>query len=270
MEYINLLNRLSLDIYKSQKLSKEDICLEQISDFEKLFLFGFYEYYDELDKFDINSLNFYGLYKFDKNLLMIAAYYNKIRLIKYLLARGVDINIFNESGQNAYLIALNNTNIKIKTLKLLEDNGINIYKIDQYKDNAFMTAIIYNIRPKIKILEYLKSRSINIHILNMWKENAYFYTGNIKTIKFLEINDLNIHYKHNTYCDNIYLHFFRYYNKKIEHNKKRLLKYLKSRGVRDYYSENYILCKRTNNDKRFKYLIISNCNNRFKNITCYI
>jgi hypothetical protein len=133
-----------------------------------------------------------------------------------------------------------------------------------------MTAIIYNIRPKIKILEYLKSRSINIHILNMWKENAYFYTGNIKTIKFLEINDLNIHYKHNTYCDNIYLHFFRYYNKKIEHNKKRLLKYLKSRGVRDYYSENYILCKRTNNDKRFKYLIISNCNNRFKNITCYI
>ena len=87
MEYINLLNRLSLDIYKSQKLSKEDICLEQISDFEKLFLFGFYEYYDELDKFDINSLNFYGLYKFDKNLLMIAAYYNKIRLIKNLVTK---------------------------------------------------------------------------------------------------------------------------------------------------------------------------------------
>jgi ankyrin repeat protein len=270
MEYINLLNRLSLDIYKSQKLSKEDICLEQISDFEKLFLFGFYEYYDELDKFDINSLNFYGLYKFDKNLLMIAAYYNKIRLIKYLLARGVDINIFNESGQNAYLIALNNTNIKIKTLKLLEDNGINIYKIDQYKDNAFMTAIIYNIRPKIKILEYLKSRSINIHILNMWKENAYFYTGNIKTIKFLEINDLNIHYKHNTYCDNIYLHFFRYYNKKIEHNKKRLLKYLKSRGVRNYYSNNYKYCDYCGYNKILKHLLISNSNNRYKTIVFYI
>jgi ankyrin repeat protein len=268
MEYINLLNRLSLDIYKSQKLSKEDICLEQISDFEKLFLFGFYEYYDELDKFDINSLNFYGLYKYGKNILMIAAYYNKIRLIKYLLARGVDINIFNESGQNAYLIALNNANIKIKTLKLLEDNGINIYKIDKYKDNAFMTAIIYNIRPKIKILEYLKSRSINIHMLNLWKENAYFYTGNIKTIKFLEINDLNIHYKR---CnDNIYSHFFKYYNKKIEQNKKKILTYLNSRGVRNYYSENYNFCKRNGIYKILKRLLISNCNNRFKNINCYI
>ena len=265
MEYINLLNRLSLNIYKSQKLSKEDICLEQISDFEKLFLFGFYEYYDELDKFDINSLKFYGLYKFDKNLLMIAAYYNKIRLIKYLISRGVNVNISNYYGCNAYLYAAKNANIKIKTLKLLEDNGANIHKKNSTKNNAFLFAICSN---NIKVLEYLKSRGIDIYILNQWKENAYFYTQNIKKIKYLEANGLNIHYKHiDNY--NIYSYFCSYYNQ--QNNKiKRLLKYLKSRDVCDYYSKNYSFFKRIGCYKTLKHLIISNCNNRFKNITCYI
>jgi ankyrin repeat protein len=268
-EYINLLDFLSQDIYKLPKLSKKDICLEPIPDSTKIILFGFYEYYDELDKFDIEALNHFNMSGFfNINILMIAAYYNKIRLIKYLLARGVDINMSNKSGYNAYLFATSNFNVKIKVLKLLEDNGINIHKINDYLFNAFTMSIGYVKNYKIRTLEYLKSRGIDIHKLSYSGSNVYFYAQNIKICKYLEANGLNIHIK-NTYNTNNYSFIIKCRNKQ-DKTIFRLLKYLKSRGVRNYYSENYDYCKINCFYKTLKHLLISNCNNRFKNITCYI
>jgi len=264
-EYIISLSKLSEYIYKLPKLSKKDICLNQHSDYEKIILFGFYEYYDELDKFDINQLIIGDKNKWGTNILFIAAYYNKIRLIKYLLARGININISNNEGFNAYISIFFNENVKIKTLKLLEDNGTNIHIITKALNNAFTTFIINNKRPQIKVLEHLKSIGIDIHKVNMWRNNVCFYAEKIKTIKYFEANGINIHLK-NIYNINIYSKIIKY-SYQID---KNILKYLKSRGVRNYYSENYNYCKRENNSEALKYLIKSNCNNRFKNITCYI
>jgi ankyrin repeat protein len=268
-EYIESLNILSQEIYKLPKLSIEDICLEQIPDSNKKYLYGFYEYYDELDKFNIKELNHFNNYGFyNKNILMIASYYNKIRLIKYLLARGIDINISNKSGYNSYLFHCLNNYVKIKTLKLLEDNGANIHKISDFKYNAFLFAIYSNKRKIIKVLEHLKSKFIDIYKINYRGCNACFYAHNVKIFKYLESNGFNIHIK-DTDNLNVYSYIINFRTTQDKH-KFRLLKYLKQRGVHTYYSKNYNYCKRNNYYKPLKYLLISNCNNRFKNITCYI
>ncbi len=268
-EYFNLLIDLSQDIYELPKLSKEDIDLKQISDYQKIFLYGFYEHYDELDTYHIDELDNYGIYNYNKNMLMIATYYNKIRLIKYLIDRGVDINMSNKTYINSYLFHCLNNYVKIKTLKLLEDNGANIYKISDYKYNVFLFAIFYNKRQQIKVLEHLKSIGIDIHTVNYWGLNACYYAHNVKIFKYLEANGFNIHIKYGHDNMNIYSYIIknRYTQDKTT---VRLLKYLKLRGVRTYYSDNYDYCKRYNFYKPLKFLLISNCNNRFKNITCYI
>jgi len=199
---------------------------------------------------------------------MIAAHYNKIRLIKYLFIRGIDINISNFLDYNAYIFALSSPNVKIKTLKLLEDNGANIHKINNSKNNAFLFAIFYNKRQQIKVLEHLKSKGIDIYKVTCMRYNACFYAHNVKIFKYLEANGFNIHIK-DTDNLNIYSYIINFRTTQDKH-KFRLLKYLKQRGVRTYYSKNYDYCKRNNYYKPLKYLLKSNCDNRFKNITCYI
>jgi ankyrin repeat protein len=258
MEYIDSLHYLSQDIYKLPKLSKEDIYLKTISNIEKLFLFAFYEHYDVLDKFDIKELNYSGIYNYYKNILMIAAYYNKIRLIKYLLARGIDIN--NESGQNAYLFACININVKIKVLKLLETTNY-------YTRNPFI-IYMYNCQsyPKIRILEYFKSIGINIYKVNTDWKNSYFYADSLKLIKYLETNGINIHFNNNM---NIYSYIIRNNDPYLPMT-LRILKYYIYRGVNNYYSDNYSFCKKLQYYNIIKHLLISNSNNRYKTIVCYI
>jgi hypothetical protein len=273
MEYIDSFKVLSQDIYKLPKLSKEDICLKTHSDYEKIILCGFYEHYEILDTYDIDALNTFGInndiYNFGKNLLMIAAHYNKIRLIKYLLARGIDINISNKSGYNAYLFYFSNPNIKIKVLKLFKTAKLLGTK-DYNTNNPF---IIYmsncHFNQKIRILEYLKSIDMNIYKFTKWGTNACYYSNNVKILKYLDSIGFNIFYYNKDYNDNFYSCIIKYSDQR-DKNTFRLLKYLKSRGVRTYYSENYKYCKRLGYYKTLKYLLISNSNNRFKNITCYI
>ncbi len=269
MFHIESLNNLTRDIYILPKLSKDDINIPEFSDYEKLILFGFYEYYDELDKYDIITLNLLGIceYNINRNLLMSAIYYNKYNLIKYLLARGVNTNITNLSGYNSYLYACCRLRVKIKTLKLLEAYGANINKNNCYGENAFLLVICYCKKNTINVLEYLKSRGINIHKITEYGDNAYFNAENIKIFKYLESSGINIHFKcnKNANSNNVYTNIIHYGAMTL-----RLLKYLKSRGVRNHYSQNYDYCKRFNFYKPLKYLLISNCDNRFKNITCYI
>ncbi len=270
-EYIESLNILSQEIYKLPKLSIEDICSESHTDYEKIFLCGFYEYYDELDKYDIKELNYSGMYWLHKNILMTAAQYNKIRLIKYLISRGIDINILDNSNHCAYIYALCSPNVKIKTLKLLEGNGVSIKNFNRYKNKYtyLLFVLLFNKTQRIKVLEYFKSRFIDIHKINIFEYyNSCFYAQNIKIFKYLEANGSNIHNK-DTSNNNIYSFFCRYCCRP-NNNILRLLKYLKSRGIGTYYSKNYNFCKRNGYYKTLKFLIKSNCDNRFKNITCYI
>ena len=267
MKYINELNNLTLKIYELPKLSRKAIKKTNIS--TRLFLFGFYEYYDELDNYTVNQLNKIKINIYGRNILIMAAYYNKIRLIKYLLGRGVDINISTNYNWNAYMYACSNNNIKIKVLKLLENNGANIHKIENNDFNCYLYMLSSNQEQKIRILKYLKSRGIDIHKVNYFKKNACFYVHNVKILKYLESAGINIHYKHKYCGDNFYSNIIKYSDQR-DKNTFRLLKYLKSRGVRTYYSNNYKYCDYCGYNKILKHLLISNSNNRYKTIVFYI
>ena len=269
MTHIYSLKYLTLKIYELPKLSREAIKKKHIS--ARLFLFGFYEYYDELDNYTVNQLNKIKINIYGRNILIMAAYYNKIRLIKYLLGRGVDINISTNYNWNAYMYACSNNNIKIKVLKLLENNGANIQKIEVNGYNIFL-LVLCAVKQQIKVLEHLKSKGIDIHKVNQFNKNACFYADSLKLIKYLESAGINIHYKYKdykVYTENLYSNIIKYSDQR-DKNTFRLLKYLKSRGVRTYYSNNYKYCDYCGYNKILKHLLISNSNNRYKNITCYI
>jgi hypothetical protein len=57
MEYIDSLTLLNGKIYELPRLSKEDINNLKLPRDEKLFLFGFYEHYNELNNYDIKELD---------------------------------------------------------------------------------------------------------------------------------------------------------------------------------------------------------------------
>jgi ACT domain-containing protein len=166
------------------------------------------------------------------------------------------------------MYACSNDNIQIKVLKLLENNGANIHKIEANGCNIFL-LVLYSNKKQIKVLEHLKSKGINIHNVNIFNKNACFYADNVKILKYLESIGINIHYKHKYSGDNFYSNIVKYSDQR-DKNTIKLLKYLKSRGVQTYYSNNYKYCDYCGYYKILKHLLISNCNNRYKTIVCYI
>ncbi len=252
MEYIYSIIQLNGKIYELPRLSKEDINNFELSHNEKLFLFGFYEHYNELNNYDIKELDNIILGHSKINLLMCAAFYNKIKLIKYLIARGININY------NVYFYVLKNPNVKLKTLKLLENNGINIHKIDNYGNNCCLIYIRYF--PKIRVLEHLRLHNINMYKFNNSGLNLYLYAiifSNFKIIKYLEANGFNIHIK-NKYNYNAYNYNIDY----KMNNYIRVLKYINSRNIKMYSKQTIFkspfnkYIPRFNSTKVYKYHII--------------
>jgi ankyrin repeat protein len=258
MKYINSLTLLNGKIYELPRLSKEDINNLKLSHNEKLFLFGFYEHYNELNNYDIKELDNIILGHSKINLLMCAAFYNKIRLIKYLIARGINININDKNVNNAYYYVLKNPNVKLKTLKLLENNGINIHKIDKYGNNSCLIYIRHF--SKIRVLEHLRLHNINMYKFNNSGLNLYLYAiifSNFKIIKYLEANGFNIHIK-NKYNYNAYNYNIDY----KMNNYIRVLKYINSRNIKMYSKQTIFkpqfkkYIRRFNSTKVYKYYII--------------
>jgi hypothetical protein len=126
-------------------------------------LYDYLEFYNYKKNKLINT--HYNIYK--DNLLLLASYFGKIKIIKYLLKRGFDINYKNVYAKNAYLHAC--IGGKLETVKYLEKKNINIYQLSSYKkENAYQCA---SNRPQIieylayqcasnrpKIIEYLESK----------------------------------------------------------------------------------------------------------------
>jgi hypothetical protein len=111
-------------------------------------LYNYLEFYNYKKNKLINTQ--YNKYK--DNLLLFASYFGKIKIIKYLLKRGFDINHKNVYNKNAYLLAC--ISGKLETVKYLEKKNINIYQLASYKkENAYQCA---SNRPKI--IEYLESK----------------------------------------------------------------------------------------------------------------
>ncbi len=273
-EYFNYYKCIEYGLYKKLKSLKR-LTIEQINTFEddeyKIFLFLFYEYYDILNDYDNNSFNETNInyilscgnlkmlkyfesrgFTYESNKLnsyfICSACNQNISILKYLLAKGANINYAYNDYRNAYMFAAINNNIKL--LKFLEENGINIYySSKKFNNNAYL----HNIQnAKLSTLKYLESRGINIYTKDSYGMNAYFnavYRGkNIKILEHLESKGFNIYVK-----DNELLRFLKSSTELLYCNSKRTHKYILKK-----FNYNYLY----NNDKYKN--ILSHKNNKNK------
>ena len=197
---------------KLPKLSVEDI--SKVDEQEQMFLYAYYNHFDIIRKYNLNELS-KQFNSNGENLLLMAAYFNNIKLIKYLVIRGFNIYLKNNNNENVFLKALYNKEVNIKTLKYLESLGINIYSLNIIKANAYLViADISN----IKILKYFETRNFNIYLKNKYNQTAYkiaLYRNNLKIIKHLESRGFKI----DSYIDYEFIS-----NKKIKNHIKRQIK----------------------------------------------
>ena len=106
----------------------------------------------EINVKDIKNIN-------KQNLLMIAAFNGNIELVRFLLDKGLDINLQDIYGQTALMFAIDNSD-NIKMVRFLVENGANI----NLKDNNDKTAIIIAIENKYKeISDYLKESGLTTY-----------------------------------------------------------------------------------------------------------
>jgi hypothetical protein len=184
------------------------LSIEQIDDFckirhknnnlyNKLKLYSYYEYYNELDKYDNKTLlksyiiptriNKIKLIKYfeSRNIYTKDIYYNEyenalkcnyIKVIKYLENGPIDYNSLSNYLYHIVIYTLyKNDNIKLKLLRHLNLNGNHlknncfIQKLHSafFSKKLFNTAIQRNV--SVKILKYLYSMGANIHYGNPYQ-----------------------------------------------------------------------------------------------------
>jgi hypothetical protein len=166
------------------------------NDFHKLRLYSYYEYYNELDKYDnkailkshiiptrINKIKLIKYFE-SRNLYTKDMYYREyekmldrgyIKGVKYLENRRIDYNSLSSHSYFVVMYTIYKTDhIKLKLLRHLNLNG------NHLKNNCFKTIIriefqnyIFNTAIKrnvsVKILKYLYSMGANIHYGNPYK-----------------------------------------------------------------------------------------------------
>jgi ankyrin repeat protein len=170
------------------KLSMEDIA--KVDEPVQMYLYAYYNHFGIMRKYNLNELiktNHIG-----DNLLLMAAYFGNIKLIKYLIIRGINIYFKNYYNENLFLRALYNKDVNIKTLQYLESIGVNIYSLNINKANAYLAMVD---KSNIKILKYLETRNFNIYLKNKYNQTAYkiaIHRNNLKIIKHLESRGFKI------------------------------------------------------------------------------
>ena len=94
------------------------------------------------------------------NEILVASYDNNIKLVKYLLKNGYNINKYDSCGYTALIYAIRNINIKI--VKYLIDNGANIHFETRFEDFPIHHACdIGNLKILYLLLENNKDININ-------------------------------------------------------------------------------------------------------------
>lgn len=125
-----------------------------------------------------------------KTALMHAVYYDHIRIIKFLLENGADINIKSESQDTALLIATGLTK-KYEITKLLLENGANPNDCNRVNFSSLFYA------ETIKDMELLLKYGANIHHRDNNDETLLFCRNDLLTIKFLIENGIDITCRNN-------------------------------------------------------------------------
>jgi predicted Fe-Mo cluster-binding NifX family protein len=156
----NYINYICNDWSKLKYLPKLE--LEEIEkltdDIIKMYLFCYYMYFDQLDKYDLLNLKM-PINKNNDNLYLMASFGGHVEVMEYLENKGVDTTIKNNHGNNAYLMASQGGQIKV--MKYLEMKGFDINVENNYGSNAYSLA--YK-KGHSKVIEYLENKKYKKNI----------------------------------------------------------------------------------------------------------
>ena len=116
---------------------------------------------------------------FDKSttLLCLAAKYNHVAIMQYLLELGVDSNEQSEHGTALHVATRNN---RLMAIEILLKYGANVNATDKYNTTALMIAAVENLSPIVK------------YLVNNGADTTIVQNGTNRTA--LEIADVNKHW----------------------------------------------------------------------------
>ena len=169
------------------------------NDCVRMYLYCYYDYPNFYNYKKKKLLNRYINNEKD-NLLLFAAAFGKLDILKYLILNGLDINHKNKSNTNAYLIAAQSGQLEI--LKYLDATTIDKNIKDSNGNNAYLCAAYGG---HVDVLKYFENK-FDIYSKNLIGFNAYFMAGvsnSINVMIYLESLNFNIYEKDN-YNYNIY------------------------------------------------------------------
>ena len=127
----NYIIYIRCNLERFSKLPKLSIkAIKEYDEPYKLFFYFYYGYSSMYKKYELDYLNIYTKNILNNNLFLFMTTCGNMKVIKYLVSKGVDIHKCNSMGSNAYLIAAYYENIRL--MKYFESNGINIHKKSIY------------------------------------------------------------------------------------------------------------------------------------------
>jgi ankyrin repeat protein len=127
-----------------------------------------------------------------------AAYYGHLTVIKFLYKHGANINAINIHGDNALLLASQEGHLSV--IEYLHKKNADLQTENYFYDNALTLTAFYC--DDLKIIKYLYENGVNIHCNNnkYGMENNAMITfamkGNLEAIKYLVENNADIHSKY--------------------------------------------------------------------------
>ena len=130
-----------------------------------------------------------------------ASYYGNLPLLKSLKDNGEDINIQDEYGSNALIVACDGTG-NIDTIKWLIHQGLP----PEYKNNDGLNASLCSaFHGHLSVLKFFKEINVNIKVISPQGDNALheacFGEGDINTIKWLVEQGFSPEDKANNGCN---------------------------------------------------------------------
>jgi hypothetical protein len=163
IRYINYLAYCDSKLNELPKLSIKNILI--YPEPYKMFLLFYYGYSSIYKKYKLGDLNRRDYCK-RLNVYILMANWEKIKEIKYLVSKGVNIHYYYYEKWSAYLITVACGNIRL--VKYLESIGINIHKKNCRGNNAYLIAAGNG---HIKLMKHLEKKDINIYLRNIYGAN---------------------------------------------------------------------------------------------------
>ena len=129
---------------------------------------------------------------YDMTPLIYASYSGNLPLAKFSVINGADINLKDENGTTALIMATTNGNLEI--IKYLSDErGLEINAQDDNEKTALMYAAMSG---NLEIVKYLvEERRVDMNVKDSQGHNAFMYAimeGHLEVVKYLIENGTNI------------------------------------------------------------------------------